>query len=112
MDERPIMLDGRALAEKQVLPTIWGRLYCQDPQGLRGGHDTCFLQHLPCPCLLPSLAKHLVSARKRQLTLTLTREGASDHQQTASEGYQYDDYGGGVFVAGHHGSLLLHHLSQ
>lgn len=67
-------------------------------------------QHFTRVRLLRCLAGHLVAAGESKLTLALTGEGASDHQQAAAQRHQDDDYSGGVFVTGHHGYLLLHHL--
>jgi hypothetical protein len=95
------MLDGRALAEEQILPSIRGGLYCHNPECFRGYQDSSLLQHLLRTGLLPRLPQHLVATRERELAVTLTRERTANHQQATSDGHQRDDYGRGVVVTRH-----------
>ncbi|ANY82799.1 hypothetical protein BB934_31660 (plasmid) [Microvirga ossetica] len=54
-------------------------------------------QHSTRVRLLPCLAGHLVATGESKLTLALTGEGASDHQQAAAQRHQDDHYSRGVF---------------
>jgi hypothetical protein len=80
MNERPIMLDRRALAKAQVLPSIWGSLHRNKSKCPWEHRNTRFLHYFPCSSSLPCLTEHLIIARKFQLALTVTRQSASNHQ--------------------------------
>ena len=105
------MLDGRALAEDQVLPPIWCSRDRQHPQGLWGNHDACLLQYLQHASLLPCLPEHLVATGERELAVALARERTANHQQTSPERHQYDHYSRRVVILDHLYAVSSYDLS-
>ncbi len=88
--ERAFMFDGPRLPKQEILPSIWCRHDCKQPQAIGLDAHAGFLEDLTRACLLPCLSAHLIAAGQREFAMPVCNT-AADHQKAASDRHEDND---------------------